>query len=206
MSDLKEDFVSSSVTSLNDTGLQKLGTTLAGLLERAQAWFTEEQAPVDSRQLELTVDARYVGQNFELAVPVATGSALSASDVPAVGTIHERFCAAHETAYGYASAEDPVEIVNVRLTARARLYQEPELDDAPAATELPAAREHRQVYFEADNAVEAAVYAREELQCGHRISGPAVIEQLDTTTPIYPGDTAEVTPHGHLIVTLAAEI
>jgi N-methylhydantoinase A len=206
VSDLKEDFVSSAVTSLDETGLQKLGGTLGGLLDRAQAWFTQEQAPVDSRQLELTVDARYVGQNFELDVPLAMGSTLTANDIPAVDTIHERFCAAHETAYGYASTEDPVEIVNVRLTARARLYQEPGLDAAAAATELPAARDHRPIYFEAQDAVVAAVYAREDLRPGHRISGPAVIEQLDTTTPIYPGDTAEVTPHGHLIVTLAVEI
>jgi len=205
VSDLKEDFVSSAVTALDDAGLEELGGTLDALLDRAQAWFTEEQAPADSRQLELTVDARYVGQNFELAVPFANKTTLSSSDIPSIEVIRERFCAAHETAYGYASTEDPVEIVNVRLTARARLYQEPEIDDAAVATELPAARGHRPIYFEAEVAVEAAVYARDDLLPGHQITGPAVVEQLDTTTPIYPGDTAEVTPHGHLIVTLAEE-
>jgi len=40
---------------------------------------------------------------------------------------------------------------------------------------------------------------------GQSVTGPAVIEQMDTTTPVYPGDLAEMTPDGHLIITINPE-
>ena len=59
--------------------------------------------------------------------------------------------------------------------------------------------------FPPSRLLQRAVFARAELVPGQRISGPAIIEQLDTTTPIYPGDVAEVTPDGHLIITIDPE-
>ena len=39
---------------------------------------------------------------------------------------------------------------------------------------------------------------------GQRVDGPAILEQMDTTTPVYPGDVAEMTADGHLIITINA--
>ncbi len=205
VSDLKEDFVTSRRLDLDDTGMRALGESLKHLVERAQRWFEAEQAPAVGRHLELGVDARYVGQNFELTVPLANGPALSSADLPNASALHGAFCAAHDTAYGYASADAPIEIVNVRLSARGRLRSDaPPTRPARTARAEPHREEPRDVFFAAQSAIQAQVYNRENLQPGDRIGGPAVIEQLDTTTPIYPGDSAEVTDDGHLIVRLAA--
>ncbi|MGI9334104.1 MAG: hydantoinase/oxoprolinase family protein, partial [Gammaproteobacteria bacterium] len=198
VSDLKEDFVSSHRLDVDDAGLTTLAEALAGLLARARQWFDSEQVPEDGRHLDLGVDARYVGQNFELAVPIASGPSVDARDLPDVPRLHAAFCAAHETAYGYASADDRIEIVNVRLSARGRLHHGAETPVASEARSDPRPRGQRAVFFDADTAIEAQVYARTDLEPGHGIVGTAIIEQLDTTTPVYPGDRADVTPHGHL--------
>jgi len=200
VSDLKEDFVVSQRFELNDMGVSELKQALAELEQRAKQWFTDENAPVDGRYQELIVDARYIGQNFELAVPVASGHASVRLDLPDAVQLQTSFNQAHETAYGYSSGDDPVEIVNVRLSARARLYRERSTTARSESVPEPAPRDRREVYFEADSAVTADVYSRSDLRSGHRVSGPAVIEQLDTTTPIYPGDSAEVTADDHLII------
>ncbi len=204
VSDLKEDFVASFRFGLDESGINKLAESLTELLVRAENWFEKEKAPSNSRQLQLVVDARYVGQNFELAVPAASGAGLSPGDLPNLAQLHASFISAHETAYGYASEDDPVEIVNVRLTASARLYREAGKQAEGDEHSEPQPVAQRLVYFDADAAVEAQVYARSDLRAGHCINGPAIIEQLDTTTPVYPGDVAQVTAEGHLIIKIQA--
>ncbi|MCR9138685.1 MAG: hydantoinase/oxoprolinase family protein [Alphaproteobacteria bacterium] len=205
VSDLKEDFVVSKRFRLDDAGLGQLREALDGLQKSAVEWFDAEKAPEDGRRLDLVVDARYVGQNFELAVPVAGARTLSAQALPDLEQMTARFSAAHETAYGYASADDPIEIVNVRLSASARLHNQ---EDRPNPTETPSApqvRDRREVYFDADSPIEANVYSRADLVPGQSLTGPAIIEQLDTTTPLYTGDRAVVTADGHLIIAINAD-
>ena len=71
VSDLKEDFVASERIPGDTAGLRRLGGQVEALAARARAWLDAEEVPASSRRLELAVDARYVGQNFELAVPLA---------------------------------------------------------------------------------------------------------------------------------------
>ena len=202
VSDLKEDFVDSRRFSIDVAGIGVLTKALDDLQAKANVWFDRENAPPDGRQVQLVIDARYVGQNFELAVPIAEGAALSASDMPDVEALNIAFHQAHDQAYGYASDTDPVEIVNVRLSARAKLH---EFEDKPQVTGdvgEPQVRDRRDVYFDADTSVETRIYDRAEIRPGQRIEGPAILEQMDTTTPVYPGDVAEVTADGHLVITI----
>ncbi len=205
VSDLKEDFVASRRFSLDDAGSAILALAVDELQSRAARWFEDENTPYDGRQMELVVDARYVGQNFELAVPVARGTTLSSGDLPNAEKLYVKFCEAHEIAYGYASPIDPVEIVNVRLSASARLYREVSAPAIGGNPGEPVPRDERQVYFAADTAIATRIFTRAELLPGQSITGPAIIEQLDTTTPVYPGDRTDVTPDGHLIIKINAE-
>lgn len=189
---------------IDDSGVEILADAVRKLQARATQWFDQEAANATAQSVELVVDARYVGQNFELAVPLASGMKLTAFDIPDTDQLHSRFRSAHETAYGYASAENPVEIVNIRLSARASLHLSESPSTAPLLDSTPRPNGVRAIYFEADAAVEADVFARADLGPGQTIEGPAVIEQLDTTTLIYPHDHAEVHAQGHLIVRVNA--
>lgn len=205
VSDLKEDFVSSRRIALDENGVTELAYTFEGLVRHANAWFEAEKAPNDGRLMQLVVDARYVGQNFELAVPVVAGATLTRANIPSVEALTKAFLASHEQAYGYASDDDPIEFVNVRLSASAKLHEfgdKPPIQGDPG---VPTARDTRMVYFNDDTPVSASIYDRAEMKPGQRVEGPAVIEQMDTTTLVYPGDVAEMTPDGHLIIIINPE-
>ena len=205
VSDLKEDMVISHRTELEDQSVPIIRDSCSDLFSRAGDWFAAESVPEAGRSLELSFDLRYIGQNFELAVPIATGQTLSLENLPSVEELKERFFQAHETAYGYYNANDPIEVVNYRLTARGTLYREPEREMEPGVTAAPQPREYRPVFFSDEDAVETAVYARDDLRPGHQILGPAIIDQLDTTTPVYPGDLARVDGAGNILIELRDE-
>ncbi len=201
VSDLKEAFVESRRFMVDEKGLAILARSLTSLKGAAEIWFDDENVPAENRQLQLVVDARYMGQNFELAVPVAEGNNLTADDLPTLDGLQANFCDAHEMAYGYSSIDDAIEVVNIRMSATAQLYRETTAQLEKTVDDTLQPRETRQVYFsDPENSFETNVYSRVDLRPGHTIHGPAIIEQLDTTTPIYPGDYAEVTPDGHLII------
>lgn len=203
VSDLKEDFVASDRIRVDNDGIAAIAGHIQALLDRAQAWFSAEQISEEDRWLELVFDMRYVGQNFELAVPVADSARMSAEDFRiAPDALADAFFETHDRAYGYHNPEDPIEAVNLRLTAWGRLKR-PAAGSATAADAAPTASGSRPVHFESESAVDTAIYHRSELRPGHRIDGPAVIEQLDSTSLVYPGDSAAVDDAFNLIIELS---
>jgi N-methylhydantoinase A len=198
VSDLKEDFVVSARTTLASETPPALDAAIAELLARGDTWLASEGIARGEQTLELGCDARHVGQNFELAVPLARGATLDRGSLPPTARLKELFFAAHDAAYGFHDAEAPVEIINLRLTVRARLTRlVPERAPGGGGAATAGAR---RVHFGADGAIEAAIYRRETLGAGAEIVGPAIIEQLDATTPIHPGDRARVDASGALLI------
>jgi len=202
VSDLKEDFVTSHRTLVEAGSEQSCRDIVGELLDRAQAWFQSESIEPHRRQLELRIDARYVGQNFELEVGIARGDALDPACLPGAERLKELFFEEHETSYGYYNPHDAVEIVNFRLSARAARTLGGPAGSCETCKGEPPVAAIRAVWFDDRIPVKTAVIDREQLQPGHQIIGPAIVEQLDTTTPIYPGDRATVDNAGNLIITI----
>ncbi len=192
VSDLRESFVLSRLTPLSDGTLADVRGHMTRLREQAEDWFDEAGVDATARNLQYSLDMRYVGQNYELQVD--TDDALN--DLAA------KFFAVHERNYGYHNPDDPVEIVNLRITAFGRL-QRPGEAARLAATGAAEAVQHRPVWFVAGEAVETPVYMRDDLAPRHEIAGPAVIEQLDATTILAPGDHCQVDDSGNLKVELS---
>jgi len=203
VSDLKEDFVISDRIRVGNEGIVAIGTHVQTLIDRAQDWFASEDIDESVRWLELVFDMRYVGQNFELPVHVADSDAMrDARFRIAPDVLSQSFFEFHDRAYGYHNPQDPVEAVNLRLTAWGRLNH-PKTGSDEIADGNPTPTETRPVYFNAETPDAAAVYHRADLLPGHRIAGPAVIEQLDSTALVYPGDTATVDAALNLIIELS---
>jgi N-methylhydantoinase A len=203
VSDLKEDFVISDRIRVGNEGIVAIGTHVQTLIDRAQDWFASEDIDESVRWLELVFDMRYVGQNFELPVPVADSDAMrDARFRIAPDVLSQSFFESHDRAYGYHNPQDPVEAVNLRLTAWGRLNH-PKTESDEIADGNPTPTETRPVYFNAGAPDAAAVYHRADLLPGHRIVGPAVIEQLDSTALVYPGDTATVDAALNFIIELS---
>lgn len=202
VSDQKEDFVASQRLPLAEASLEAARAAVAGLTADAAAWFAAEDLPDAGRTLELALDLRYVGQNFELITPVAAGPAIGPADLPGVDALAALFFAAHDRAYGFHDPAAAIEIVNFRMTARGRLYRASDPPAAPDAAATPVSVGHRPVWFTPSGPVEAPVYRREALSPGLTFEGPAIVDQLDATTPVFPGDRVEVRADGSLLITL----
>jgi N-methylhydantoinase A len=203
VSDLKEDFVVSARIVADALGMAESARHVATLMTEAEQWFVEEDVASDRQDLRLSFDMRYVGQNYELNVIVdGIADAKSAQASLDSGDLKKRFFTAHEMNYGYFNPDDAVEIVNFRLTARGRLPR-PRQTQAESAHSAPAPVGNRAVYFDGEAAVDAALFDRGQLLPGHEIAGPAVVDQLDSTTLVYPGDTARVDGANNLIIELA---
>jgi len=197
VSDLRETFVRTAVTPLTDTSMADVATRIGELKAQAQAWFDTEGVAGENRSIDLVLDARYVGQNFELALRLG-----NADPLPAADAIAQRFFAEHERAYGFHNPADRIEIVNFRLLAVGRLRQPATRPAAPRKSGKAAPASRRKVWFSADAAQDTPVYDRAMLLPDDIIAGPAVIEQLDSTTLLFPGDRATVDPHLNLMVEL----
>jgi N-methylhydantoinase A len=143
-------------------------------------------------------DLRYVGQSFELTVPLPEGELGPADAARVAASFHRE----HERAYGHSAPDEPVEWVSLRLTALGRIAK-PRLREWPAdGRDTGAARkEGRPVYFaEANGFADCPIYDRYRLRAGGVVPGPAVVEEMDSTTVIHPGYQARVDRFGNLLL------
>ncbi len=141
-------------------------------------------------------DARYVGQGYELTVPVPPG----ALDAAALARVRRHFDEIYAARYGYANAAEPVEVVTWKLSA---VGGAPRVALAKAAAGGAGARKgSRRAWFpETGGWVECPVYDRYALAAGMTVPGPAIVEERESTTVVPPGAEAAVDAYASLIVT-----
>jgi N-methylhydantoinase A len=169
---------------------QQIGSIFAELHSRAVRTLCANGLDEKGLVIERSIDARYVGQNFELRVPVSA-DALGAQVMDAVKA---GFDSAHEQFYGFAQVEQEAECVTFRLRASLPVLRPELAGPAAAARAVPLQpRSQRGVFFESvDGFVDCAVYARADFRPGDELEGPAIIEQMDTTTVLPPHFHARV--------------
>ena len=206
VSDLRHDILASHVVPFAQVDEAATRAIVASLVERGQALLVADGVPASRREIEVRVDLRYLGQSFELPIPLDPADPASWSGLP------QRFHAAHRHRFGHADPAAPLQLVGFGITAIGRidLPSLPTLRDGDASPPRSALIGRRQVVFEAMRVTDAAgavdtpVYARDELLAGNQLTGPAVVEEVSATTVLYPGDRASVHASGNLLVELAA--
>jgi len=176
----------------------EVGRIFADLERRGLEALARNQIPTDGIAIERTIDARYVGQNFEL--PVAVG--LGPIDAAMLRAIGESFNAAHKRLYGYDKPGNEVELVTFRLKV---LLPVPKPDLAKQqsahAAQALTPRSERNTFFESlASFVSCPVYERSDFAPGMTVVGPAIVEQMDTTTVVPPGFGVRADEWGNLIL------
>lgn len=188
MSDVQESFVATCRVNLDGT-LAPIVEAIRALTAEAMAWSGE----ADGLVLSTALDMRYVGQNYELSVPLdAEGPELS------VAELRERFLATHQLKYGHSDPAAAIECVNVRLKARIARARDTDLrlrqdGTATAAATAPA-------WFDAAAPMDTQIVRRATLEPGAVIAGPAIVTQFDSTTVIPPRWTARVDDARNIIM------
>ena len=144
------------------------------------------------------LEMRYLGQNYELELTVDP-EALADDRVEA---LWDAFHATHEARFGFAIPGEPIEIVNLTVTAVSRT-RKPETRRLAPGGEPARPVGGRPVRF-VGGEVETAIYRREDLARDQRIEGPALVEESASVTVLEPGQSLTVDEYGHLIIEAGA--
>ena len=181
--DVRGDF---SLTRLVIATPQTLGAINSGFDElrgRGTEWLRGEAEVTARAKYGYLIDMRYAGQNYELSLEAKDGKLDTKSLARLIGRYHRR----HQVTYGYDLRGHPVEVVNLRLVVTVERAAPPhEKHHAVRGTVKDAVLGRRKVWFPETGFVATPVYDRERLPAGCRITGPAIIEQMDTTTVVPP--------------------
>jgi N-methylhydantoinase A len=116
--------------------------------------------------------------------------------------MRSRFDTLHEQNSGHKAETEPVELVSLRLVSLGLVPQAKLSPGKVTGRKVEAARSgERKVFFGKEHGVLAtAIYSRDLLEPGHKIFGPAIVEQLDTTTVIQPEQQAKVDEYGNIMI------
>ena len=138
---------------------------------------------------------RYLRQGYEFSLSVNPESMSNGGLVD----LESRFGAAHERLYGFR-LDQPVELVNLRAVGSGQVekVQLPRFDlEGPDAS--AAIFEQHRVHFDG-GFLNANIYDRKLLRAGHRMVGPAVVTQADSTTVIHPGHVGVMDSYLNILI------
>ena len=198
MSDVKHDYVRSKLVGLDDLDLEEINRMFGQLIDQAKADLHGEAFGDREIKMEPYLDLRYAGQGYELTVPCPMPP-LTKHDLT---LMRARFDTVHEQNSGHKAETEPVELVSLRLIS---LGMVPQAKLSPGKVSGRTVEEAetgtRKVFFGKEHGMlNTQVYSREVLEPGHRLSGPAIVEQLDTTTVIHPEQEVTVDDYRNLIM------
>jgi N-methylhydantoinase A len=176
--------------------LAELRAVVHAMEVEALAEMATEGYPAERVRLARSADLRYVGQGFELLVPMDAGEPTSDS----LTRLGANFHIEHERVYGHRSDDAPVQFVNLRLTARGLRLAEAPLSDRRMGRAQPAVAEStRDAYFGSLGLQRTPVVERPGIGATPR-AGPLIIEEYDATTVVPPGCTACLDGAGNIVL------
>lgn len=201
MADIRHHFVQTSVMRGDDISVENLTPLFDELEKQSIEALDADGIARDAQTLERSADLRYVGQAYEINVPIAPGPITKESIAEAAA----RFHAEHMQLYAHNHPARDLEFVNARLTAIGSMAVP---ETVQQAVQGGSAEPHmtQSVYFdEAGGYVDTPVYDRATLGPGAEISGPAIVEQLDTTIIIHPGQSVAVDDYANLLISTGVD-
>jgi N-methylhydantoinase A len=200
LADLRHDYVRTYYRPLLESDFDEIEKMFDAMITEGCGLLEQEGTPRHAMTVERFLDIRYVGQEFAIQTPVTTDD-LRRRDPQRIRAVFDEI---HDRRFGHQAVDEPVEIVNLRLTVLGRR----ERSEFPrlGVTQGNALIARQPVVFDDPSApVTTPIYDRERLAAGERVGGPAVILEYASTTLLFAGDEMQVAPSGELIVHLGAK-
>ena len=194
--DLRYDFALTRLQRAGHYDLDDIAAVFDRLSGEAAAKLSTDGIGTDRHQLRRMADLRYAGQGTELTVPFSDGPITNETVASTVSSFHDL----HRQLYSFSDPQGAVELVNLRLEATGRMnpISPPQLAEADTS-QLPP-DDSRMAVLQGLEKQQVPVWRRERLLAGHRISGPAIIDQLDTTTVLFAGQHGEIDSWGNILI------
>ncbi len=198
IAEIRNDFLDTIYADLDMAALPRILGSFARLEGEARRWLTDDQRFAGDARLLPSADMRYRGQSFEIEVPLRP-EWLAQGNLPAMA---DAFHAEHERIYGHADRGAPIQAISLRMVIAGAVpaprfpEQERACDEAVPASEVSVFLDgvrHR-----------APLFRRDALRHGHRIAGPCIVAQEDSTSCIPPGLAGEVDRYGNLRLGIAS--
>ena len=197
VTDLKHDYATTLIQRLDQVAPHALEQTFRELEAQGRETLGREGMAEAAMEFRRQADLRYVGQSHELTLPLTT-EALGPAQLE---QLLEQFHRTHDRAYGFSAPGEDVELVSVRLSAIGQIAK-PALAPLAKAAGEATAKGRRPVYFaESEGYVNCPVYDRYALGAGAVVQGPAIVEEIDSTTVVHPQYQVRVDEVGQMVLT-----
>jgi N-methylhydantoinase A len=199
VSDLRHDYTRTLRRLSGALRGVELAGICAGMEAEAHAALVADGVPLDRISFSRHLEMRYAGQSYELTVELPNQRIDDGTMPDAEAAFHRL----HAQAYGHAATGEPTMVVNVRVTGIGEIPKT-DLRQMAGSGLVAGDQRRRRVYFsEAGGFVETPIHLRGTLRRSDLIKGPAVIEEMDSTTIISPGFVAIVDDRSNLRITRA---
>lgn len=196
MSDLEYEFSSTVLRPLDQASLAGLDPHFADLEDQARAVLAEQGIGEEQGRLVRRVDVRYRGQEHTLGIDLEPHDGATA--------VLERFHELHRSRYGHAM-DEPCEVMTLRVRAVGSLPKPALAREEPAAGPARAVGSRKAFDLAFGALAEFPVYQREDLAPGHRVQGPAIVEEGTATTVLFGDQALTIDSYGHLLVNAAPD-
>jgi N-methylhydantoinase A len=195
-SDIRNEFSQTMIRELEKIDNKEFGEIFATLAKETTDWLESENIPKDQQKLTYQVDVRYYRQGFEFPITVSADQlGTEAGKAKFIADFKET----HEKNYGF-NIESPIEIVNLRCVGVGSVrkvelpkFESGDEDATSAMTEM------YQAWFDGKQ-MDTKIYDRDKLRPGHKIAGPAIITQKDSTTVILPDHHGKVDAYLNILI------
>ncbi len=195
VSDTRHDFVCTVMKTARSMDAADLTARFTKLETRAGDQLQREGVDRAAVETQWSADLRYEGQSYELNTALHRRGLLTAEDVQRLA---DDFNDLHKKIYAYSSADEEIEIVNLRVVATGR-SPEVMLAGRDGGTEPAASKETRTVYF-SEEGIACSIYERDEIPVAARLPGPCLIEERISTTVVPPEADATIDPNGSIVI------
>ncbi|ARP81816.1 5-oxoprolinase [Bordetella genomosp. 8] len=196
LADVNRDFVRTQLCPLTDETWHTVVDVLRELARQGDEWLADERVPQARRRFHFHIDGRYRGQTHDIRVELE--QALDEGSA----RFELAFHAAHRAQHGHDNQAHPIEIVNCRVQAVGLVPKQTvaavPASPAPAEADLPATDERRVYFGPEEGWLGTPVHRRERLLPGMALQGPAIIEEMSSTTVVLPGQQASIDTAGNI--------
>ena len=189
--DIQHDFSDSFMADAASTSPEDLETAFQRIEKEAVERLRHEGVEAGDTVLQRTVEMMYMGQWRSLSVPAP-------AEITSTADLIEAFHAQHEREYNFRRDEAPVSIFRVAVKATG-VVPKAEFPSFEVTDHEPEPQGSREVWFDG-KAHDTAVYDRTRFRAGAALTGPAIIDQVDSTTVVPPGATATVDKYMNILI------
>jgi len=186
---LRNEAARTFIRRFSETSDEEVTGILRELVDEAAQ---QLDAPEEETTTRFQVDVRYHGQGFEVPVGITL-------DDFALDRVGAEFDGIHEQLFTFALDAEH-ELVNLRAVVLGR-EANVSAEEIPAGGPDPggAATGTTAIWVDDADAI-ATLYERSRLRAGNRLTGPAIVTEMDSTTLILPGHTGEIDQFGNILI------